>query len=173
MVVVFFCYANALILLFCVIVKLWLIWMCVFERRFLDGFSNLRCKMYDWDFEFLNLKSIWSSNLKHLNYILASIIIYSYWNTRQVWTLPRDTRLLVWWQLVSFITRSKKNSLLLFCNNLSSKIFSLTREQGLMFKQQSCCLWPVSRIVLLVQSCKKIEFVKSCTVNEKIILTEW
>ena len=28
------------------------------ERQFTDGFSNLRCKMVGWNFEFLNLKFI-------------------------------------------------------------------------------------------------------------------
>ena len=35
------------------------------ERLFLDGFSNLRCKMYGWDFEFLNLNQF---DLYWLNY---------------------------------------------------------------------------------------------------------
>ena len=49
------------------------------ERHFLNGFSNLRCKMLGWDFEFLNLKSLWSLCLSHLNNILALMITYHYY----------------------------------------------------------------------------------------------
>ena len=77
------------------------------ERFFSDSFSNLDLKAFGWGFEILNLELILIFQLFNQNYTVLQMLtlVLFFQNTEQNWTFRRDTRLLVWRQLVNSIAR--------------------------------------------------------------------